>query len=593
MSTKIAKKSSDKNTRKRFKIPSALSIIGGVIIFAMLITWIVHFVNPSSSWENQQFANGTVNDFSSLENTNAWLNANWNKAFVQNFMTDNPDLIEYWNKAGFITGESVDHYIFTELGFKYIVEPFRDGNLIARDWFNFGGSNWYVSSNGMYGIFDTFKAGLAGAFDSFSVVFYIFAIGAFIEILLATGSLEAGVGSLVKGLKGKEIILIPSLFVLFSLGGTLFGMQEETLGLIPVIVPVLILAGFDAATAYMVIVLGTTTGIAASVLDPFSIGVMAGALNTPDLAVTIGTGITLRIVLFLIYTLMGTLFVVWYGLRVKKNSDKSLETKEMIEKNKIWATDTLGNVDEAESLNKKQTWALVIFGITFLWMIFTLLPWMNWIDGLSSSKTWETISSLFFNKVRIGEWYFVELAILFIFSIIIVGKIFGMTFGKMTEYSVKGAKGMMGVALILAGSRTVGIILNYSGSTITMIDVLFGNMDNTSPLILSISLFPLLTLMAVFIPSTSGLAGITGPIIADIISGFNYNDQKIAIVGVMALYPLAQGVINMWCPTTGLVVTQAEASHTNYGKVIPYTLGYAIVISIVGLSITSAALLMM
>ncbi len=584
MSTKIKGKDKSKNTRKKFKMPSALSIIGGVIVFAVIITWIVHFADPTSSWESQQLV------FSSTSDVNNWIDNNPEQA--KSFIVDNPDLINNWLDLGLIV-EFEPGYHFTDLGFQYIVKPFGEGNLIAKDWFNFGGSNWYVSDNGMYGIFDTFKAGIAGIFDAFSVVFYIFAIGAFVEVLLVTGSLEAGVGSLVKGLRGKEIILIPTLFILFSLGGTLFGMQEETLGLIPVIVPVIILAGFDAATAYMVIVLGTTTGIAASVLDPFSIGVMAGALNTTDLPVTIGTGIVLRMVLFFIYTTIGVTFVIWYGLRVHKNNDKSLETKEMIEKNKIWATDTLGNIDEAESLNKKQTWALVIFGLTFLWMIFTLLPWMDWIPSLATNSFWEGMSSLFFNKVKIGEWYFTELAILFIFSLMLVGKIFNMKTGKIWEHSLRGIKEMIGVALILAGSRTVGIILNYSGSTTTMINVLFGGISGASPIVLSALLFPLLALMAVFIPSTSGLAGITGPIISEIISVLNPSNQKIAVVGVMALYPLAQGIINMWCPTTGLVITQAEASHTNYGKILPYTLSYSIVIAVAGLSITLLALSIM
>jgi len=590
MITKSTKKNSkEKNTRKKFKLPNALTIIGGVILFAMLITWIVHFVDPSSSWESQQFA------FDSLGDVNTWLDDN-KDGVVKDFINQNPDLINDWLSLNFIkkiSGSSSDFYHFTDLGFQMIVKPFSDGNLIANDWFNFGGSNWYVSSNGMYGIFDLFKAGLAGVFDSFSVVFYIFAIGAFVELLLVTGSLEAGVGSLVKGLKGKEIILIPALFILFSLGGTLFGMQEETLGLIPVIVPVLILAGFDAATAYMVIVLGTTTGIAASVLDPFSIGVMAGALNTDALPVTIGTGIVLRMILFFIYTSIGTAFVIWYARRVHKNNDKSLETSEMIEKNKIWAVETLGNVDEAESLNKKQSWSLIVFGLTFAWMIFTLLPWLEWIPSLSNSPVWEGVSSLFFNNVKLGEWYFIELSILFIFSILIVGKIFGMTIGKIWEHSLRGMKGMIGVALILAGSRTVGIILNYSGATVTMVNSLFGGIVDTSPLMLVALMFPLLAFMAVFIPSTSGLAGITGPIISGIISNLDPANAKIAIIGIMALYPLAQGVINMWCPTTGLVITQAESSHTDYGRVMPYTLSYAIVISLVGLSVTLISLSIM
>jgi len=143
----------------------------------------------------------------------------------------------------------------------------------------------------MYGVFDALKAGVAGVFDSLQVIFCILAIATLVEVLLKIGALEAGVASLVKGLKNKEIILVPVLYILFALGGTLYGMQEETLGLIPVVVPILIIAGFDAATAYLVVVLGTTTGLASSILDPFSIGAMSSSLHTVGVDASIGTGI--------------------------------------------------------------------------------------------------------------------------------------------------------------------------------------------------------------------------------------------------------------------------------------------------------------
>jgi len=507
-----------KDTRKKFKMPSALSIIIGVIFFAILVTWIIHFVDPQSTW--------------------------------------------FRNDA------------------KLKVPKFH-----ADKWFNFNKSDWFVSKTGMYGVFDALKAGVAGVFDSLQVIFYILAIATLVEVLLKIGALEAGVASLVKGLKNKEIILVPVLYILFALGGTLYGMQEETLGLIPVVVPILIIAGFDAATAYLVVVLGTTTGLASSILDPFSIGAMSSSLHTVGVDASIGTGIVWRIVLFIIYTSLGVLFITHYARKVKKDETNSIQSIEEINDNKIWATNKLGEVNSAKPLNKKQGFALTIFGLTFALMIFSLLPWSEWFKSLEKSNQWKTFSSFFFNNVIIGQWLFIELGTIFTFSVILIAWLFKMPGSKLFKLFKNAFKDMTGVMLILMASRTVGIILTYSGATTTMGETLFKDIGSFGALGITIVLFPLFSLMAVFIPSTTGLASITGPLIGTFIKELPLNEQHLASVGVLAVYPLAQGIINMFVPTTGLVLTQAEASRVNFAKIMPKSATFAGILAIVGISI--------
>ncbi len=570
------KKDKDKNSRKRFKLPSALSIIIGVVVFAILVSWITFLVTGGdSNWYSLQEAKQIPIGFEEFKN---YIGNSDNYLIITSFINNNPSFSYYFvDQGSYYTLTITDEAIWNESSLFSLIVQYNNNLLIADEWFNFGDSNWFVSSNGMYGLLDLITVTIAGMFSSTSVILYVFTIGALVEVLLVTGTLESGVSSLVKGLKNKEIVLVPTLFILFSLGGTLFGMQEETLGLIPIIVPVLILAGFEASLGYLVIVLGTTTGIASSVLDPFSIGVMADGIGTG-----ISTGIAVRTVLFFIYTLIGSVFVTWYALRVRKDPSKSSDSLERIEQNKIWAHEVIGNVEHANTLNKKQKWALIIFGATFGWMVFTLLPWGTWIEGLNSSEGWTIFSSMFFNNVFIGEWYFIQLSILFVFVIILISKIFKISNKDIWNNSWRATKGLFGVALILMFSRTVSIILSYSGAAETIVNATFSGVDGGSPVLLSLSLLPLFLVMAIFIPSTSGLAGITAPIIYPIINQIPEGQRVIAEIGVLAVYPLAQGVINMFSPTTGLVITQAEASRTEYGKVVKWSAGYSLVILLVG-----------
>ncbi len=582
-SKKINNKKNKKNSRKKFKMPSAISIIIGVLIFSLFVTWITYLsTGGSSSWydiQNGKFIPGTYDELN-----NFILDPN-NFSTVTTFLINNPDFSEFFKVDTNADGDSI--YIlngitseaeFIGSALHTQIEFYNSNLLIADEWYNFGDSNWFVSNNGMYGILDLFYLTVAGGFSAFTVVFYVFAIAGIVEVLLYTGTLESGVGSLVKGLKNKELILIPVLFTLFSLGGTLFGMQEETLGLIPIIIPVLIFAGFDAATGYFVTVLGTTTGIASSVLDPFSIGVMADGIG-----VNISTGIMVRLVLFFIYTGVGAWIVTLYGIRVRKNPNKSVETLEQIEQNKVWAHEVIGDVEHAKTLDRKQKIALIVFGITFIWMVFALLPWGVWIDSIGDSRFWLVFSSIFYNKVLIGEWYFLELSILFVIVAYFLSRMFGISHKQMKENWIKSSRNVMGVAIILIISRTVSIVLDYSGSAETIVNSVFSSeFDGSKPVLFSVTLLPLFLIMAVFIPSTSGLAGITAPIIAPVIDKINPSQQFVAEVGVLAFYPLAQGVINMFSPTTGLVITQAEASRIDYWEVLPYTFAYGMIMLVIG-----------
>ncbi|BDU67779.1 MAG: hypothetical protein TYPL_4320 [Candidatus Tyloplasma litorale] len=556
--------------KKKLKMPSALAIIVGVVIFAAVLTWIPHGAGDATeitigdtvyqagslgAWQNWIIYNslsstyGNLGEFSSGD----WI-ANFDTNEVQPII-DSYGLEGEWEPdVGFITDTSVP----------WTLSPYADG------------------TTAMFGIFDTLKAMLGGYFMAWDVAFYLVGIYAVVLLLMETHTLRDGVSSLVKGLGGKELLLIPILFILFSLGGTLFGMQEETLGLIPVIVPVLILAGFDAATGMMLAILGTTTGIAASVLDPFSIGVMAAGLD-----VGIGTAVAERLLLFIIYTAVGTAFVTWYGARVRKNNQKSMDV-ENIEKNKKWAEEHIGDIHELEVMSKSQKWSLGIFGMIFAWMIFSLMPWTEWFPNLADSQGWLIFSSIFYGKVLLGEWYFVELAILFFVGAFIIGKLFKYESKRIVLIFWQALKEMFGVITIISFSRATSIILTSSGLTYgmiySMVDIDHLQQVGIIPFAL-IWLF-IFTLMSFFIPSTSGLAGVTAPIIGGVISATGEPGAphtQLMIVSILMVYPLAQGCVNAFSPTTGLVVVQAEQSKVGFGKALPWLAGYAGMIFVVGI----------
>ncbi len=589
--TNVKASSSDGNEpkkKKKFKIPSALTILFGVLVGSIILTWIVHFITTGDYVSGESAIRVfETNDDGLWEFTGFWEGGNtWYITEGANAIIDGEWVVVNSDLSGINTPGDI---LNNEFG---LITPIIDG-----DWFNFGDSNWYVSDDGMYGIGNVILSTFGGIFSAADLIFFIIGIGVIIELLMETNVLKSLVNSMISGMNNKRILLVPSLFVLFSLWGTIMGTQEATLALMPIVVPALIVAGFDAMTGFLVILVGVTTGIAASILEPFALGTLAGAFDKVWAdsgqagSIGIGTGIVLRIVLFVVYTSIGAAFVTWYGNRVLK-SGKSVEDEEMQESNKEWAKVAFDNT-EHKPLDKKQKIALGVVGAVMLWMVVVLLPWSSWIPSIEEQQWWITLSHLFFYDSLIGGWSFFQLGFLFIFGWFICAKVFGYT-NKMMKNNWKNALSTFKtVSFILILSRATSIVLTNSGTATYLAETIFTSAtDGLGPLGLSLVVFPIYVVMALAIPSMSGLAGISAPIIAPIVGG--YTDpvaMKAAIIGIMALYPLAQGLVNMTSPTTGLVVAQAEASNTSYAKAVPLLVSYAAVIAVAGVVIVSLSFL--
>ncbi len=487
-------------------------------------------------------------------------------------------------------------------------EPFIfNPEPIANDWYNFFGSNYYMGdSQGRYGLLNIPFVLLAGFFKAAGILLFLVCIGAFIKVMLDSGALEAGTASLVNKLKGKELALIPILFVLFCILGTSAGMQEAVLGLIPLIIPFLILAGFDSMTGLLIIVMGTTSGIAASVLNPFSVGAMSAALETggPIDPIELSNGIIIRVITFTAFATFGSLFVTAYAHRSRKGKEFVLEP-DMYEKNIQWAQETLGETQATHTgLTRKQAIGIIIFAGTFLIMLFALLPWLNWFPGLKTNPGWEAFSSLLFAKALFGHWYFVQLAFLFLIAGLILGKVFGMKQKETNKSLAKGALGMYVICMILTTSRAIALVLTYSGLTTGMVAMMFsGGQGGFGGIGLAWVLFPMFTFLALFIPSTSGLAGITGPLIAPIIwlmaqgatdaSGAALDPNQMFIVYgciVLAVYPLAQGLVNMCSPTCGILVAQVKLARVEFGKAFKILIFGAFGTALIGMLIITASI---
>ena len=383
---------------------------------------------------------------------------------------------------------------------------------------------------------------ILGFEDAIDVGIFIMMLGGLLAVINKTGALETGIKVLVRKLKGRELLLIPILMFIFSICGSTYGMLEETVGFYVLLAATMMAAGMDPLVGAAVILLGAGSGCLGSTINPFATGVALSAL--PE-GVTANHGLVLLIATFIWLTTLGIciLFVMSYAKKVKKDRGStilSLREQKQAEKK-------FGNFykkDEKEvNLTGKQKVTLVLFALTFLVMIIGFIPWGEFdITFFDSFTGWLTGSSL-------GNWWFYEAALWFLIMSIIIAVINKFGEKGFIDTFVDGADDMIGVILVIAIARGASVLM---GQTYLDNYIIYNAADLLSkvPEMLFVPLnYILHIVLSILVPSSSGLATLSTPIIAPLAAQLGYSVE----VTIMTLVS-ANGLVNLITPTCGAIM---------------------------------------
>lgn len=400
------------------------------------------------------------------------------------------------------------------------------------------------------GIYDIFMAPVYGLIGnklttgSIGVAFFILIIGGFLGVITETGALDIGIASVIKKNKGKEKRLIPLLMILFAIGGTTYGMAEETIAFYPLLIPIMIGVGFDTITAVAVILVGSQIGCLASTVNPFATGVASDTAG-----ISIADGIVWRLVFLVVMVAISIFYVYSYATKIEKNPEKSFvysQRKENLELFKI--------PESSEAMTKKQLYILWIFILTFFIMILSLIPWGDF--GIKIFEQFNdallglpVIGGLFRHASPFGTWYFSEITMLFFVSSVLIGVVYGMSEDKFLEVFLKGAADLIGVALICAVSRGIQIIMNDGLITATILHWGEIGLKGLSPQLFITLTYLFYLPMSFLIPGTSSLAGATMGLLGPMAEFVHVRSHL-----VVTAFQAASGVLNLFTPTSGVVM---------------------------------------
>ncbi|MEM9920888.1 MAG: YfcC family protein, partial [Bacteroidota bacterium] len=437
------------------------------------------------------------------------------------------------------TQESLD-----QLGIKIPLEKFTEGDI----WKPVGIPGTYHRLEPRpQGLVAFIQSPLQGITKAIDVILFVLIIGGFIGVVNYSGAFDAGVAWLAKTLKGREALLIVFITSLIAVGGTTFGLAEETIAFYPILVPVFLAAGYDAMVALAAIYIGSSIGTMCSTVNPFS-----AIIASDSAGINWTTGIYGRLFMLTAGTSICLWYIIRYAQKVKKDPSKSIifDQKEAIEKQ-------FGTKGEAaaNNFNNRIRLILLAFITCFVVMIY----------GVSKL-----------------DWWFMEMTTVFFVGSVLIGVIAWMGEKTFVAEFVKGANDLLSVALIIGLARGVTVLMEDGLISDSLLQYSSNIVEGTPKgIFINLMLF-LYAGLSFFIPSSSGMAVLSMPIMAplgDVVS--------VSREFIVNAYQYGMGLMAFITPT-GLILASLAMVNVTYDKWLRFVMPLLLILTLFTMAVLTA-----
>jgi uncharacterized ion transporter superfamily protein YfcC len=414
---------------------------------------------------------------------------------------------------------------------------------------------WVASPNGLYGIED--EAGSVAAFNSgdlygaAQIFLFVLAVGAFITITMRTGAVTAGISRLALRFRHSPTLLIAILMVVFALGGTTYGMWEETLGFYVLLVALTLAMGFDRMVGAAIILLGAGTGVIASTVNPFATGVASDAAGIP-----LSDGLFLRLVMWIVLVPVAIGYVLWYARRLAADPSRSVVGLER---------GASAAVEDVPPLTGPQQAVLVVFLGAFLVMIYGFIPWDDIWSELFNGAEFPLPQM----RDLLGDFYFTEASMLFLGAAMLVGLIAGFGEKGTVDAIVAGAADFLGAALVIVLARAITVVMKNTYIIDTILDWMEGVVQGRSTIAFAELAWLVNIPIAFLVPSSSGHAALVMPILAPL-ADFAEVARSVAVTA----YQSASGFVNLITPTSAIIMGGLALAKIGYDRYLRFVLPY-------------------
>jgi len=480
--------------KKKRSFPTAFTVLFIILILAAILTYLV----PSGRFSRLTY-DDTTNEF---------------------VITDHNEEV---------TTEAATQEVLDRLHIQLSLDKFTSG--VIRKPIAIPGSYQRIEQQPQ-GFLETIKAPITGVLDTVDIMIFVLILGGIIGIVNKIGAFDAGMSALSKKTKGKEFFLVVLVFALTTLGGTTFGLAEETIAFYPILMPIFLVSGFDALTCIAAIYMGSSIGTMFSTVNPFSVVIASNAAG-----ISFTEGLVFRVIALVLGSVITLAYMYWYAQKVRKDKTKSfvyVDEKEIHER-------FLGNYDNSKetAFTWRRKSSLVVFALAF--------PIMIW-------------------GVALGGWWFEEMSALFLAVAIIIMFLSGLSEKDAINTFIAGSAELVGVVLTIGLARSINIVMDNGFISDTLLFYSTEFVAGMSKGVFAIAQLVIFSFLGFFINSSSGLAVLSMPIMAPLADTVGLSREI-----VINAYNWGQGWMSFITPT-GLVLVTLEMAGTTFDKWLKYIL---------------------
>lgn len=434
---------------------------------------------------------------------------------------------------------------------------------------------------------DFCTAPIKGFADALPVCLFVMILGGFLGMMTETGALDNGIAVLVQKLKGNEIMLIPVLMFIFSLGGTTYGMCEETVPFYALLAATMMAAGFDPMVGAATVLLGAGCGCLGSTVNPFAVGAAVDALTGVGIEVNQSIIIGLGAVLWIVTTAMSIVFVMSYAKKVKADKGSTILSMQELKDAEEAHGKAASEVHKEVKLTGRQKGVLIAFAFTFVVMIVGFIPLADLNEGVANFFDAGAVYDADGNAVvqgwsalitglPIGQWYFDEASTWFFLMAVLIGIIGGLSEKQIVNTFITGAADMMSVVLVIALARGISVLMANTGLDVFVLDAAANALAGLSGVIFAPMSFLVYFGLSFLIPSTSGMATVSMPIMGPLAVKLGFSPEVMVMI-----FSAAIGVVNLFTPTSGAIMGGLALAKIEWTTWLKFALKLIVALSVV------------
>ena len=446
---------------------------------------------------------------------------------------------------------------------------------------------------------DFCTAPILGFADALPVCLFVMILGGFLGMMTETGALDNGIAVLVQKLKGNEIMLIPVLMLIFSLGGTTYGMCEETVPFYALLAATMMAAGFDPMVGAATVLLGAGCGCLGSTVNPFAVGAAVDALTGVGIEVNQSIIIGLGAVLWIVTTAMSIVFVMSYAKKVKADKGSTILSMQELKDAEEAHGKAASEVNKEVKLTGRQKGVLIAFAFTFVVMIVGFIPLADLNEGVANFFDAGAVYdadgnaivqgwSALITGLPIGQWYFDEASTWFFLMAILIGIIGGLSEKQIVNTFITGAADMMSVVLVIALARGISVLMASTGLDVYVLDAAANALAGLSGVIFAPMSFLVYFGLSFLIPSTSGMATVSMPIMGPLAVKLGFSPEVMVMI-----FSAAIGVVNLFTPTSGAIMGGLALAKIEWTTWLKFALKLIVALSVVCAVILTIACVML